>query len=194
MMPKMETFSGDSKSNWDAFIFQFERQAQRHHWSEKTKLCKLLDCLKEKALEYAKELDSRNFTKLKKKMGLRFSRKEEPAAARRQLQFIKQKEDEKLVDFADRVQHLVSDGHPGAREKTLHRLSVEVFLKGCREKEAAQKAMDKEPNNVQKALKYVKRAINNRKALFGSKPLHSARQVSFAEDDVESSGPEEYEM
>jgi hypothetical protein len=188
----METFSGDNKSNWDSFIFQFERQARKFHWKERKKLDKLLDCLKDKALEYSKELDAKTFKKLKKKLNKRFSRREEPVAARRQLLFIRQKDDKKLVDFADRVQSMVSDGHPGAREKTLHRLSAEVFLKGCREKDAAQKAMDKEPKDTQKALKYVKRAVNNRTALFGTKSVHATRQVTFADDDRSPSESEEY--
>ena len=74
------------------------------------------------------------------------------------------------------------DGHPGAKEDTINQMAVESFLRGCKDKEAARCAMDKNPKTVYKALKYVKAAINNQKALFGSKPNYVARQVTFADD------------
>lgn len=179
--PKLPTFNGDG--NWDSFIFQFERLADRYKWNERKSRERLLDCLKDKALEFAKEIRSRDYNKVKKNLSRRFSRKEAPIAARRQLMSIRQKEGESLEEYSQRVQFLCMDGHPEAREETIDQISVEAFLRGCRDKEAAKSAMEKNPHSVYKALKYVKASINNQQALFGHRPSYSTRQVTF-EDEV----------
>lgn len=61
---------------------------------------------------------------------------------------------------------------------------METFLRGCRDKEAAMKAMDREPTTLQKAVRYVKTAIANHRALYGSRgtsgaTAYSQRQVSI---------------
>lgn len=78
---------------------------------------------------------------------------------------------------------MAMDAHPEAREETTERIAVESFLKGCRDNEAAQSAMNKDPTSINKASMYMKDAINNRTALFGSKPSFQTRQVSFADED-----------
>ena len=57
------------------------------------------------------------------------------------------------------------------------------FLRGCLDKRAAEVAMDKNPEEIHKAVQCVKDAINNRKAIYGrSSTGHSSmtRRVSFA--------------
>lgn len=51
--PKMSTFDGTGKPSWESFIYQFERTANRRHWRNRGKTGRLLDCLKDIALEYA---------------------------------------------------------------------------------------------------------------------------------------------
>ncbi|OWF50778.1 hypothetical protein KP79_PYT00832 [Mizuhopecten yessoensis] len=47
---------------------------------------------------------------------------------------------------------------------------------------AAQRAMEKNPKTVHKALKYIKASVANQRALFGSRALHfPSWQVKFAE-------------
>ncbi|OWF50330.1 hypothetical protein KP79_PYT00893 [Mizuhopecten yessoensis] len=47
---------------------------------------------------------------------------------------------------------------------------------------AAQRAMEKNPKTVHKALKYIKASVANQRALFGSRaPHYPSRQVEFAE-------------
>lgn len=45
----------------------------------------------------------------------------------------------------------------------------EIFLRGCKEKEAAKAAMEKGSNGIHKALKYVKESLANQRAIFGTK-------------------------
>ena len=178
--PRLPTFNGDG--NWDSFIFQFERLVDRYEWSDRKARERLLDCLKDKALEFAKEVRSRDYYKLKKTMTRRFSTKEAPIAARRQLMSIRQKEGENLEEYSQRVQFLCMDGHPEAREETIDQIAVEAFLRGCRDKDAAKSAMEKNPRSIYKALKYVKASQNNQQALFGNRSTYSTRQVTFADE------------
>ncbi|OWF40228.1 hypothetical protein KP79_PYT02271 [Mizuhopecten yessoensis] len=47
---------------------------------------------------------------------------------------------------------------------------------------AAQRAMERNPKTVHKALKYIKASVANQRALFGSRaPHYPSRQVEFAE-------------
>ena len=194
--PKLVPFSGESTgSTWLSFIFQFEPYADRYNWSSHKKAQRLLDCLTGKALDFIRKLHLENgFKTIKKNLKKRFGATEEPITVRRSLQFVKQTENEKLEEFAQRVLFLVMDGLPGAKQKTVEQIAIEHFLRGCSDKAAAAAAMDKDPQSLNKAVKYVKSHINNNKVIFG-KSSHSARQVTYCckqsdpQDDLE-----EYEI
>jgi len=51
------------------------------------------------------------------------------------------------------------DGYADTARKNRDQLTTESFLRGCREKEAAYHAMEKEPSMVQKALKYIRASL-----------------------------------
>ena len=184
-MPRMVVYNGTG--NWEAFRYQFERIAKRCHWTGKRKTQKLIDCLSDVALEYAHRLKLHDdYDRLVKELERRFKKKDAPSAIRKQLLNVKQTEGEDIEDFSQRVHFLVIDGYPGADPDTIHQIAVEVFLKGCKDKRAAEIAMEKDPVTVYKALKYVKNATDNHKLLYGSsRPSVSHRQVTFA-NPVES--------
>jgi competence ComEA-like helix-hairpin-helix protein len=186
-LPKMSVFTGDSKLTWESFIFQFERISDRHGWKTSKKVDKLIDCLSGSALEYVNRMGvGHDFKKLKKALKHRFSCKDAPMAARRQLQFIKQKEEESLEQFSQRTYFLTLDGYSTAGDKTIQQLSIETFLRGCRDKEAAKAAMEKEPRTLHKALKYVKASAANQKAIFGSRSsVYHQRQAAVSESGEE---------
>jgi hypothetical protein len=54
--PEMSTFDGTGKPSWESFIYQFERTANRRHWRNIKKTGRLLDCLKDIAVEYARKV------------------------------------------------------------------------------------------------------------------------------------------
>ncbi|OWF51304.1 hypothetical protein KP79_PYT24278 [Mizuhopecten yessoensis] len=61
-------------------------------------------------------------------------------------------------------------------------MATEAFLKGCREKMAAQRAMERNPKTVHKALNNIKASVANQRALFGSRaPHYPSRQMEFAD-------------
>ncbi|CAC5363460.1 unnamed protein product [Mytilus coruscus] len=53
-LPKMQIFNGRGSITWEAFIYQFERTAGRRQWENRKKVCRLLDCLADVVLEYAR--------------------------------------------------------------------------------------------------------------------------------------------
>ncbi|ESO95981.1 hypothetical protein LOTGIDRAFT_175002 [Lottia gigantea] len=165
-----------------AFILHFERIARHQEWSNRKKL---ENCLGNSALEYADKLSSDLlYREVKKELNFRLSEKDEPVSARRELQSLRQLETESLR--AQRVQTLAMDGYTDASSKTRNQIAIECFLRGCKEKDAVQKAMEKNPKSVQDALKHMRLFLANQKSLFGSKNF-SHRQVNFkTESDTES--------
>jgi hypothetical protein len=74
------------------------------------------------------------------------------------------------------------EGYPTVPDDMTNSLAVDTFLRGCRDKAAAFVAMDHEPRDVQTALKLVKAAQHNHRAL-GVRP-GTIRHVSFDPDPV----------
>jgi hypothetical protein len=181
MMPKMVIYSG--KTCWESYIFQFERVAARSNWSPNRKAEKLLDCLSDHALDYAQRIgQDKDFQELKEGLGRRFSKKDTPSVARKQLISARQREDETLEEFSQRVHFLTLEGHPDANQATLQQIAVESFLVGCKDKRAAETVMEKDPKNIFDAQDQMKAAINNHRAIFGTRtPMQATRQVTFSD-------------
>lgn len=186
-LPKLKYYSGDQ--DWNTYKFQFERMAKRHDWSKRKMAERLVDCLEGKALNFVKELNLESYHQLTKNLDRRFGAKQGPAAARSELDTIKQYVDETVEDFSQRVHFIVLEGHPAATQQTIDVLAVEAFHRGCRDKKAAETSMNKKPRNIYKALKYVKEALSTQRMLYGVRGRQaSARKVCFSQSD------EEYEV
>ncbi|CAC5415620.1 unnamed protein product [Mytilus coruscus] len=68
-VPKMTIFDGIKSTSWESFIYQFDRTATRRRWSNRRKIGRLLDCLKDTALEYARKVNKDDdYESLKKKI------------------------------------------------------------------------------------------------------------------------------
>lgn len=166
--PKMATYDG--KRDWRPFELQFERTAGRYSWSDEDKLDKLVESLREKALKFYSDqprVIQEDCIATRNKLRQRYGRTEEPITVRRQLQELKQKEDETLEEFADRAHKLAADGYPGTTEEMVETLATDAFLKGCHEKRAALTAMDKQPASLDRALQIVKNAVSNQRVFPG---------------------------
>ncbi|CAC5415863.1 unnamed protein product [Mytilus coruscus] len=168
---------------WEAFIYQFDRTAGRGQWENRKKVCRLLDCLADVALEYARKANiDDDYKALRKALKQRFSKKDEPVSARRQLQYVRQQDSETLEEFAERVHFIAMDGYEKCDNSVIHQIGTEAFLRGCKDKEAARHVTEKNPESINKALKIMKTSIANQKAIYGSRsPNFAHRQVSFAD-------------
>lgn len=178
-MPKMVIFNG--RGNWESFIYQFERIALRCEWGPARKKERLLDCLADQALDYIQKRGAHGeYLELRGALEQRFMNKDTASLARKQLHNARQREDETLEEFSQRVHFLAMDGWPEAGDITQQQIAVEAFLIGCRDKRAAEVVMEREPRTIYEAQVMVKTNINNHKALFGSRS--SSQRVAFVDE------------
>ena len=121
-----------------------------------------------------------DYKALRKAMKQRFSKKDEPVSARRQLQYVRQQDGESLGEFAERVHFLVMDGYDRCENTVIDQIGTEAFLRGCRDKESARCVIEKNPSSISKAVKLMKSTLANQKAIYGTRsPNFAHRQVSF---------------
>mgnify|MGYP001557473268 CR=1 FL=1 len=189
--PKLPSYDGkaDGSTSWSAFILKFERMAARQQWPNDLRLDRLIDCLKESALEFFVRLPEEvreNYNELRQRLQLRFGLEDTPSVARRKLQEAKQSNEESLEEFAGRVQRLAATGYPATPMATIQAVSADAFLKGCKERLAAFLAMNGEPATIEEALRLMKAAVTNQTAVFGNQPISKVRQVLRFEDDVDA--------
>ena len=183
--PKMSTFDG--KSDWRPFYTQFTHIAHRYRWNSDTKLDKLIECLRDRALKYFSTRplrDQQNFNVLVEKMNERFGKKDLPHIIRRQLQDVQQMNEESLEEFAERVREMATDGYPNTPDHCIQTVAVDAFLKGCLNKPAALIALDKNPENLDDATQHLKSAITNQRLILGKK--NEIKRVTFETSESES--------
>ncbi|CAG2187715.1 unnamed protein product [Mytilus edulis] len=168
--PKMSTYDG--RSDWRPYLVQFNHIANRYNWTNQDRLDKLIECLRDRALKFFTTMPKsvqEGYQAVCKKMEDRFGRKDLPHVIRRQLQDLRQLPEEPLDEYAERTQDLATDGFPGTPDDFIQIVATDAFLKGCMDKKAALTAMDKDPDSLDKALKYVKSAVTNQKVILGNK-------------------------
>jgi hypothetical protein len=114
-------------------------------------------------------------------------KKEAPMSARRQLYYTRQQEGETIEEFAQRAYFITMDGYDKCETKIVETIAIETFLRGCRDKEDANKVMERDPSTLIHAVKLVKTSIANHRALFGSSKnsnyAYYQRQVTFADTE-----------
>jgi hypothetical protein len=182
--PKLSTYDG--KTDWRPYFIQFTNIADKYKWTSQERLDRLLQCLRDKALKFfsiKNKSGKGNYEQMCNKMNKRFGRKDLPHIVRRQLQDLKQEQDELLEEYAERAQEMSTDGYPDTPEEFVEIIAIDAFLKGCTDKKAALTAMDKNPATLDQALQFVKSAIANQKVILGPKRM-DLKRVMF-EDEVD---------
>jgi hypothetical protein len=120
----------------------------------------------------------------------RFGCKDLPNVIRRQLQELRQFPEESLEEYAERAQDLAADGFPGTSDEFIQIVASDAFLKGCQDKRAALTAMDKDPENLDRAVQLVKFAMTNQRVIFGIKKT-DVKRVTFQETEIEDCDPDD---
>ena len=108
-----------------------------------------------------------DYETLKKGLTERFGTKDPPLSFRRELQSVKQSDEERLEEFGQRIIFLVMEGHPQAKKETIEDIAVETFSKGCKDRAAVEISMLKDPETIVDLVKMVRKAISNRKITSG---------------------------
>ncbi|CAC5372749.1 unnamed protein product [Mytilus coruscus] len=181
----MNTYDG--RSDWRPYLVQFNHIANRYNWTNQDRLDKLIECLRDRALKFFTTMPKsvqEEYQAVCKKMEDRFGRKDLPHVIRRQLQDLRQLPEEPLDEYAERTQDLATDGFPGTPDDFIQIVATDAFLKGCMDKKAALTAMDKDPDSLDKALKYVKSAVTNQKVILGNKKPE-VKRVTFHETETD---------
>ena len=155
---KPATFDG--KKDWRPFFLYYERMAKRYGWSDEVKLDRLVESLRDKALQYYSTL-----------------RESEEV---RKLQNLKQLEGESLEELAERAQQLTLDGYPGADDLFMESLAIEAFLKATSHKDAAMLVMSTKPTSLEDALEQLNINVHSQEILFG--PHRSKVRQLFQEE------------
>lgn len=139
-----------------------------------------MSCLRDKAVQYiytTSHMVRRDYHLLVEALERRYGQTEMPTAIRRELNCLRQTEEEILEDFADRVLTRTYDGFPASGESEVQSLALDYFLRGCKDRAAALVAMNRDPVDLPSALQFVKSAIQNTKAM--NVQRYSGRQVTF---------------
>ena len=144
-------------------------------------------CLQGKVVDYVfnrpKDLHADYYT-LKDMLSQCYNIAELPGIARRQLNTMRQEEQESLENYADHVLGKVSEAYPNVEEDMAQALGTKSFLRGCRNRSAAYAASEHKPDTIYKALQFVKDAAANLRVF--SRPTMTTRQVTFAHPERES--------
>jgi hypothetical protein len=185
--PKMRTFTG--KEDWRPYFLQFCHIANKYEWSDQDRLDKLIECLRDRALKYfttRPKFVQDNYKLTCKKIEERFGCKDLANVIRRQLQELRQVPEESHEEYAEHTQDLAADGFPGTSDEFIQIVASDAFLKGCQDKRVALTAMDKDPENLDKAVQLVKSAMTNQRVIFGIK-----KRVTFQETEMEDCDPDD---
>ena len=176
----------DGTGHWKSFYKQFQTYAYLHGWTDEEKINNLCLCLKDKALDffvYQPPAVMYNFDLIVQKMEKRFGKKDLPQTLRLQFHQMKQKVDEGLEEWAERVQRLALEAYADLPDHFMTQEMIRKFCQGCADKDTAQYAADRNPATLEHALQIVKTHIENSKAIYGNrKPV---RQLSLPEQNAD---------
>ena len=159
--------------------------ADCYQWDEHSKLLQLVGALIGKALDcYAwHELETRrSYIKTKDQLMKMFGKMRDPIIQRAELAAIRQREDESLEEYGQRVRQIASRAYPTASIDLFETLAREAFLKGCSDVDSAELALHRDPKTLNEAVQFTQTAAHNHKLL--SRPGRPrVRNVSFVDDD-----------
>ena len=161
--------------------------AKRHQWDDDTKLAKLVEALEDKALTFFSNLPSNvqvNFELVRKKMNNWFMPQEPAIIIRKQLQTIHQNTEEALEEWAECCQQCAYDAWGKISPEVAEQAAIEAFLGRVIEAEAAFTVLEKDPQTVDEALEFLKKAVHSHKALCCKfhNTQRKVRTVSMAPD------------
>ena len=132
-LPKLEKFSGEGKDGWDNFIEQFETYALLKGWRHDASILRMYLC--GKALEHYNRQSrdvKADYERSKQALKKRFESSVPREAMKASFQSLRQKTDEGIRDFADRVRKTARFAFSDLQnaEEYVEKEMVKAFLKG----------------------------------------------------------------
>ena len=188
----LDKFDG-KVGEWDNWYHKFEFHATHNIWDDRERLVRLVSCLKGPALtahrsfsQTARNTYAHCIAALQERYGSR-----RPAliiTLRAELSTVRHEEGESMETFGDRVYTLTNQAYPFlVNEPTLlQSLAVPAFLKGLRDRNAAQEAMMfRDPKSIQETITHIQGAS----CIFGNRGAPTVRHVSFGDKPITEAAP-----
>ena len=169
--PKMKY---DGKTDFNAFLVKFELCGEAYFWSEQDKMLHLVEILEDEALRFfsrQSEEIRRSYELSKQQLIRMFGKHETQPTLRAELAAIRQKEEEDLEKYGQRVMHLSYRAFADFPPAVIEIQGLESFLRGCTDSHTAEVALNRQPNTLSEAIEYTRVAQSNH-TLVGS---HAAR-------------------
>ena len=192
--PKMATFRGSEKEDWDAFFSGFERLARRHQWTTIQRLDWMHESLRESAAQFMARLPhavKEDYACLCDELRGRYGWREPASTTRQRLDDLKQGSNS-LVEHAEEVRKLVTRAYPDVDPQMQDQYAAEAFARGLRNRRIAFLVLQQAPVSLAQATTFADTCEHNYRAtMHEDKPRARSRRVSWAEDeDGWSSGGE----
>ena len=187
----MEIFIG--KEDWRPYLLQCCHIANKYKWSDQDRLDKLIECLRDRALQFLKtrpKFVQDNYKLPSKKLEERLGYKDLSSVIRRQFQELRYFPKELPEEYAECAQDLAVDGFLGTSDDFIPVVSTDAFLKRCEENRAALTTMYKYPENLDRAVQFVKSAMTNRRVILRIKKK-DVKRVTFQETEIEGCDPDD---
>ena len=169
---RVPEFKGN-RSSWHSYLVQFNTiMKMNDRQDNEVKVCKLVEALRGKALDYFESLPKElrlKFDSLCSMFEGRFGRQEAPATMRSKLKCITQRVEESLAEFGERALKVASEGYVGMTGQWVQALAVDAFLMGCLDKRSALSSMKKEPQTIDEAVKLMRRLGSHNRAMSAEK-------------------------
>ena len=183
--PKMPRFSG-AVGEWDDFLFQFENICDYYRLDKENKLQQLKSCLSGNAVRFVRTLSERctsSYRRLCSRLRDRFAGTERPEVLRNTIPDLKQRVDESVDEFADRIQTQTNLAFPGYPPEYINWSAKNSFIRGARDRPAVLEAVKTNPQTIRQLINAMKDHTALVKVILGKSSHPVMRQVSFIEDE-----------
>jgi hypothetical protein len=175
-----KTLAYDGKSPWQSFFLKFTQYAELSGWSDTDRRRCLLQCLTENALDFgARHLRSNpelSYKKFVQKLEGRFGEML-PDSARAMFYSARQKEDESLADWADRIQSLSVEAFQDLPGRYASQQTVDRFCQGLLDSEAGHSTFMQKFPSMEMAINDVRLFQHSKSNMSGESRRHQAETV-----------------
>ncbi|KAK3107571.1 hypothetical protein FSP39_017500 [Pinctada imbricata] len=179
------------------FKHKFMRYLTVRNWTYAESRDYLCWCLEGKASEFYATLVSRNqdigFLELLTKMEKRFGGMPLPDTAQEQLSNSRQRHDETLEEWADRVMQMATRAFPDLPEDYMYRQAIKRICHGCLDREAGQHAVNQNLTTVDMVVDRIKSYQFNHKSIYdrSRKDFREVKEVQLSMSSSETSEDED---
>ena len=183
--PKMATFEGTEKEDWDSFFSAFERVARRQGWTTEQRLDRLHESMRGNAARFIGVLPEdtkEDYHALCQQLKGRFACREPPSTSRQKLANVQQGGKSK-EDYAEEVRRLVARAFPEVPQSSQDQFAAEAYARGLRNKRVAFQVLQSAPTTIAQAEVLAEACEHNYRATLreDSRGGGRAQRVSWAD-------------